>query len=182
MLPMMVTPIVDPVVESPGTPSSYQAPPLPVLTMDEQIPGSETSPLWEGAGSPVLDVFPSYMTSPAGSVYGPATSPVSPSFREDDVSGPPSDPATMDQYLPRDSELLLGDSTDLPLLAMPLTPHPIVEEMVLGSAVGSPAGEPVATPLHSMADLYREGPFDVHQDASESGASPRVLESLPGCQ
>ena len=179
MLPMMVTPIVDPVVESPGTPSSYQAPPLPVLTMDEQ---SETSPLREGAGSLVLDVFPSYMTSPAGSVYGPATSPVSPSFREDDVSGPPSDPATMDQYLPRDSELLLGDSTDLPLLAMPLTPCPIVEEMVLGLAVGSPAGESVATPLHSMADLYREGPFDVHQDASESGASPRVLESLPGCQ
>ena len=39
---------------------------------------------------------------------------------------------------------------------MPLTPRPIVEEMVLGSAVGYP-------------DLSREGPFDVHQDASESG-------------
>ena len=34
----------------------------------------------------------------------------------------------------------------------------------------------------SMPDLSREGPFDVHQDASESGASPRVLDSLPGCQ
>ena len=54
--------------------------------------------------------------------------------------------------------------------------------MVLGSAVGSPADEPVATPLRSMPDLYREGPFDIHQDASESGASPRVLDSLPGCQ
>ena len=182
MLPMMVTPIVDPVVESSGTPSSYPMPPLPVPTMDEQIPVSETSPLREGAGSPVLDVFPSYMTSPAGSVYGPATSPVSPYFREDDVSGPPSGPATMDQYLPRDSELLLGESTDLPLLAMPLTPRPIVEEMVLGSAVGSPAGEPVATLLYSMPDISREGPVDVHHDALESGASPRVLDSLPGCQ
>ena len=65
---------------------------------------------------------------------------------------------------------------------MPLTPRPMVEEMVLGSAEGSPAGEPVAVPLRSMPDFSREGPFDVHQDASESGASPRVLDSLPGCQ
>ena len=35
---------------------------------------------------------------------------------------------------------------------------------------------------HGMPDLSREGPFDVHQDASESGATPRVLDSLPGCQ
>ena len=174
--------MVNPVVESPGTPSLYPAPPLPVLTMNEQIPVSETSSLREVAGSPVLDVFPSYMTSPAGSVYGPVTSPISPSLREDDVSRPPSIPATMDQYLPRDSELLLGESTDLPLLAIPLTPRPIIEEMVLGLAVGSPAGEPVTAPSHSMPDLSREGPFDVYQDASESGASPRVLNSLPGCQ
>ena len=33
-----------------------------------------------------------------------------------------------------------------------------------------------------MPDLSREGPFDVHQDASGSGASPRVLDSLRGCQ
>ena len=62
----------------------------------------------------------------------------------------------MEQYLPWDSVLLLGESMDLPLLAMPLTPRPIVEEMVLGSAVGSPAVEPVATPLRSMPDLSRE--------------------------
>ena len=166
-------------MESPGTPSSYPAPPLPVLTMNEQIPVSETSPPREVAGSPVLDVFPSYMASPTGSVYGPVASPSSPSLREDDVSGPPSSP---DQYLPRDGALLLVESTDLPLLAIPLTPRPIVEEMVLGSAVGSPAGEPVAATSHSMPDLSREDPFDVHQDASDSGASPRVLNSLPGCQ
>ena len=34
----------------------------------------------------------------------------------------------------------------------------------------------------SVPDLSREGPFDVHHHASESGASPRVLDSLPGCQ
>ena len=30
--------------------------------------------------------------------------------------------------------------------------------------------------------VSRERPFDVHADASVSGASPRVLDSLPGCQ
>ena len=33
-----------------------------------------------------------------------------------------------------------------------------------------------------MPDLSREGPFDVHQDALESGATLQVLDSLPGCQ
>ena len=78
--------------------------------------------------------------------------------------------------------MLLGDPTDLLLLAMPLTPCPIVEEMVLGSSVGSPAGEPVVVPSDGMPDLSREGPFDVHQDALESGATLQVLDSLPGCQ
>ena len=128
------------------------------------------------ADSPILDVFPLYTMLPACSVYEPDTSPITTSLREDDAYRPPSSPATMDQYLSREGDLLLGDSTDLPLLTMPLTPRPIVEEMVLGSSVGSPAGEPVAEPSNGMPDLSREGPFDVHQDASESGAS------LPGCQ
>ena len=137
ILPVMVTPIVDPVVDLPGAPSLYPAPPLPVLPMDQQVPVSGISPLREVAGSPVLDVFPSYKVSPACSVYGPVTSPISPSLREDDVSRPPSSPAMMDQHLSRDGELLRGESTDLPLLAMPMTPRPVAEEMVLGLAVGS---------------------------------------------
>ena len=179
---LMVTPIVDPVVLSSGTPALYPERPLPVLSMDKQVPVLVSSPLREVAESPVLDDSPSYPASPAGSVYGPITSPISPSLRTDDVSRPPSGLAMMDQYLPRDSALLLGESTDFPLLPMPLTPRPIVEEMVLGSAVGSPTWEPVAAPSQSMPDLSREGPFDVHQDVSESGASSRVLDSLPGCQ
>ena len=147
LLQVSILPIVDPVVESSGTPALYPEPPLPVLSVDEQVPVLEyvdeqvpalvSSPLWEVAGNPVLDAFPSYLASPAGSVYGPITSPISPSLRTDDISRPPSGVATIDQYLPRDSELLLGESTDLPLLPMPLTPRPMVEEMVLGSTVGS---------------------------------------------
>ena len=70
---------------------------------------------------------------------------------------------------PQDGSLLVEESTDLPLLPIPLTPRPIVEEMVLGSAVGSPTGEPVTAPLPSMLDLSQEGSLDMHQDASGSG-------------
>ena len=49
--------------------------------------------------------------------------------------------------------------------------------------MGCPTGEPtVAVAQPSMPDLSREGPFDVHQDYSTSGASPRVLDSMRGCQ
>ena len=30
--------------------------------------------------------------------------------------------------------------------------------------------------------LSREGPFDVSQDSSVSGATSRVMDNLPGCQ
>ena len=174
----MVTPIVDPPVglRGGGGPSSYPEPPLPVLPNDDPDPISRISPLREVADSPILDVFPSYLMSPACSIYEPVTSPIASSLREDDAYRPPSSPATMDQYLSGEGDLLLGESTDL------LTPRPIIEEMVLGSSVGSPAREPVAVPSHGMPDLSQEGPFDVHQDDSESGATPRVLDSLPGCQ
>ena len=48
--------------------------------------------------------------------------------------------------------------------------------------MGSPAGEPVVVPSDGMPDLSREGLFDVHQYALESGATPQVLDSLLGCQ
>ena len=79
--------------------------------------------------------------------------------------------APMDQHLPRDYTLLLGE---FPFLPAPLTPRPIGEKMVSRLAI-------FAASL-SMPDLSREGPFDVHQDASRSGASPRVLDSVRGCQ
>ena len=46
----------------------------------------------------------------------------------------------------------------------------------------SPDWEPVIPPSDGMPDLSREGPFDVHQDASESGATSQVLDSLLGFQ
>ena len=98
----------------------------------------------------MLDLFPTYLISPAQSDYDPVTSPISPSLQEDVGFLPPNSSATMDQYL-------LGDR-DLLLLSLPAT-----DDSVPGSPVVSPAGEPVVVPLDMMPDLSREGPFDVHQ-------------------
>ena len=177
VLPVMVSPIVDPVVTRPDAPCSYTAPPLPVLQSNDQDPIMRMSPFREVADSPILDVFPSYLKSPPGSEYEPVTSPITPSLREDDAFRPPSSHTTMDQYLTRSGDLLLGESTDLPLLVTPLTPRSFIEEMVLGSSVGAPTGEPVAAPWHGMPDLSREGPFNVHQDASDRTLSADIVQS-----
>ena len=70
----------------------------------------------------------------------------------------------------------------MPLLALPLRPRPFIEDMFLGSSVGSPAGEHVAVPSHIMPDLSREGPLTCIRTFRSRGATPRVLDSLPGCQ
>ena len=133
------------------------------------------------ADQPVLDLFSSYSISPACSVYDPVTSPLTSSLQQDADYRPPPSPAMMDQYLSSDGDLLLGGAVDLSLRSMPLTPRPVVVDMVPESSVGSPAGVPVVSPSDGMPDLSREGPFDVHQDTLESGAL-QVLDSLPGCQ
>ena len=53
ILPVMVTPLVDPVVGLPEAPSSYPAPPLPGLPDDDQDPIARISPLREVAGAVV---------------------------------------------------------------------------------------------------------------------------------
>ena len=78
----------------------------------------------------------------------------------------PNSPATVGQDLPGDSDLLLGDVADLPLLALPL---PTTDNLIPGSSVVSPAGEPVVVSSDIMPDLSREGPFDLHQDTLELG-------------
>ena len=74
----------------------------------------------------------------------------------------------MDQYLPSDGDLLLGDVMALPGLSSSLLPRPVVGDMAPESSVGSPAGVPVAPSSDGMPDLSREGPFDVLLDALES--------------
>ena len=78
----------------------------------------------------------------------------------------------------------LGLSADSTLLPAPLTPSRMAEGLVVpGSVVSSPAGgTDVAGGHQRLPDLSLEGPFDVHQDRPVSGASPRVLDGMRGCQ
>ena len=181
VLPVMVTPLEEPVEVFPVAPSTYPEPPVPVQPDADPGAMSRISPLRVAADRPILDVFPSYLTLPACSVYVPVTSAIMSPLQEDADNRPPPSPATMDQYLSGEGDLLLGDTADLPLLSRPLTPLPVVVDVVTESSVGSPAGEPVVVPSDGMPDLSREGPFDVHQDALELGAPPQVgqLGGLP---
>ena len=77
VLPLMVTPIIDTVVEPPVTP----APPIPVLSVADPVPVLVASPLRQVGGSPVLDQSRSYLVLPPGSVSEPIPSRISPLLR-----------------------------------------------------------------------------------------------------
>ena len=79
VVPMMITPIVDPVVDSMVSPAAYTEPPFPVVLVDIPVPVAESSPLQGVADSPVRECSPSFQASPVGSGYGPIPSPMSPS-------------------------------------------------------------------------------------------------------
>ena len=167
-LPAIVSPLVEPVEALPVAPSAYPEPPVPVQPDAAPSVTSRVPPLRVAADGSILDVFLSYLISPAHFVYDPVTSPITLSLQEDADFLPPNSPATMDQYLSVDRDLL-WDTAELPLLSLPLLPLPVTDDSVPGSSVVSPAGEHVVVPSDVMPDLSREGPFDVHQDALESG-------------
>ena len=133
VLPVMVTPLVDPVEVFPVAPSTYLEPPVPVQPDTDPGATSRVSPLQVAADGPILDVFPSYLISPACSVYEPVTAPLMLSLQEDADYRPLPSPATMDQYFSGEGDLLLGDTADLPLLSRPLTPLPVVVDVVAES-------------------------------------------------
>ena len=89
---------------------------------------------------------------------------------------------TMDQYVAGDGDLLLGDSSELPLLSVQLLPIPVADVSVLESVTTPSVGEQFPVSSVVSPDLSREGPFDASKTASGSGAAPHVLDSLPGCQ
>ena len=158
ILPKMVMPLEEPVEGLPTAPSSYPEPPVPVLPYIYPNASSRTSPLQVVADGPELDVFQK-LSSPGGSVYEPATSPVTPYLQEDDACHPPPSPATMDQYLSWDGDLLLGDVMALPVLSSPLTPLPVVVDVAPESSVGSPAGVPVAPSSDGMRACRGRAPL-----------------------
>ena len=136
---------------------------------------------WTGWGESSSERVLLGQVSPPGSL---AQAPTSPVLRSTPDVSPPSGLAPMDQCLPWSVSLPVGETADSPLLPVPPTPRRMVErQFALGLVVTSPTRETDVVGGHpSMPDLSREGPFDVHQDRSASGASPRVLDGMRGYQ
>ena len=175
VLPVMVTPIVDPEVGSSMTPAEYPVPPIPELSLVASVPLEVAIPASPAEGGPAQNESLLCQVSPPGSVAQAGPSPTSPVLRST-----PSDLAAMDQYLPWSASLPVGETADSPLLPAPLTPRRMVEgKVVPGLVVTSPTGETDVVGGHPRMP---EGPFDVHQDRSASGASPQVLDGMRGCQ
>ena len=181
-LPTIVSPLPEPDEALPVSSSLYPEPPVPAQPDPAPSVESRVIPLRESDERPTIDLFPSYLISPAQSYYDPATSPVTSDLQDDSEFLLPDSPATMDQYLATDGDLLLGDSSELPLLSLPLLPIPVADVSVLVLASTPSVGEQFPASSVASPDLSREGPFDVARTASGLGATPQVLESLPGCQ
>ena len=71
-------------------------------------------------------------------------------------------------------DLLMDSESDLP--SLPSSLLPAMSPRVL------PPEPPVVPSAGGSLDLSREGPFDVSQDSSVSGATPWAMDNLPGCQ
>ena len=179
VLPAMVTPVVEPEGESAMTQAQYPVPPILELSVVEAA-----SPVRPAVGSPARDESLLAQISPSASVAQAFSSPKSPVLRSTPADSPPSELAAMDQYLPWSASLQVGESMDSPLLPAPLTPRRMIAgQFASGAGVSSPTGETVVAGCHlRMPDLSREGPFDVLRDRPDSGASPRMLDGVRGCQ
>ena len=158
-------------------PAEYPMPPIPELSVVDSVPLGVAPPARPAGGSPARNESLLCQVSPPGSVVEAVPSPTSAVLRSTDVDSPPSGLAAMDQYLPWSASLLVGETTDSPLLPAPLTPRRMVEEQFVPGSTGE---TDVAGGHPRMLDLSREGPFDVHQDCSTYGVSPRVLDGMRG--
>ena len=184
VLPAMVTPIVDPEVGSSMTPAGYPVPPILELSVMVSVPLRVASPAGPAGGSPARNESLLGQVSPPGSVVQAPTSPV---LRSTPDVSPPSGLAPIIVWTSvchgvfcsrwgrqrpplcfRLPSLLVGWWRGSLSLGRLWLPRP-GRRMWLG-------GPP------SMPNLSREGPFDVHQNRSASGASPRVLDGMQGCQ
>ena len=175
-----ISPLPESSVDVPISLSRYLAPAVPEMSSPASATQVSPAPLRVVNSLPTIDAFPTYTISPAVSYYEPSTSPVTPALPETSDYVSPGSPTSMDNFLAGDSSLMDGTS-DLPLLPLPLLPMPDHCVLPLGH-VAAPSPTDAASPSVSvLADLSREGPFDVQRTVSTSGDTPLVLDSLPGC-
>ena len=115
VLPAMVTPIVDPVVEFPLSPAMYPMPPVPLMSFGDSIPLEVAPPAGLAVGSPARSETLLCQVSSLASVASSGLPPSSPVLRPAPNVSPPSGLAALDQEMPQSASLPLGVSADSPL-------------------------------------------------------------------
>ena len=90
--PTIMSPLTEPVEALPVSPSLYPEPPVPAQLDPVPSVKSRVIPLREAVERPTIDVFPSFLISPAQSYYDPATSLIMPDLQDDSGFLPPDSP------------------------------------------------------------------------------------------
>ena len=174
LLPTIVSPILEPDEALPVSPSLNPEPPVPGQPDPAPTFESRFIPLREADERPTIDLFPSYMISPAQSYYDPATSLVTLDIQDVSECLSPESPATMDQYLAEDGTCCWEMRRSCPccLCRCCRFRSPMFRFQSLPRF-----------PLRVVSpDRSREGPFNAGPTASGSGTAPHVLDNLLGCQ
>ena len=160
-LPAMVTPLCDP--EGGGGLSGYPVPAITDASVRMTQPLVVTSP----AGPTDVDPATGSMGCSAVLLSLPVVSTT--------AWSPSSRAAPVDQCLLWSGSSFRGESAGRTVPPGSLTSCPTGASPHVGESDvdGGRSGVP---------DLSREGPFDVHHDRPHSGASPRLLDDVQGCQ
>ena len=90
-----MSPLPEPEEALPVSPSLYPEPPVPAQPDPDPSVESRFIPLREADERLMIDLFPSYLISPAQSYYDPANSPVTSDLQDDSQFLLPDSPATM---------------------------------------------------------------------------------------
>ena len=177
----MILPIEDSLVSPSTEVAEYASPEIPTVETVTESPGyavPEESALrtsWVPRYSPVS------MTSTVGGEDRPMST-VQPSpYLPPVMAAPPAGcTETLDQYLPN-MPSPLGESSQYPGQE-DMTGKPETEVFVVEASTESPSAMGRQADQVGGPDLSREGPYDVYDVPPESGQSPLVLNSMPGCQ
>ena len=179
VMPTMILPIEDSVVSPTTEVAEYATPEILTVETVTESPGyavpeeSAIMTSWVPRYSPVS------MTSTVGGEARPMST-VQPSpYLPPVMAAPPAGcTETLDQFLPN---MPLGESSQYPGQE-DMTGEPETEVFIVEASTESPSAMGRQADQVGSPDLSREGPYDVYDVPPESGQSPLILNSMPGCQ
>ena len=181
VMPTMISPIEDSIVSPTTEVADYATLEIPTVEIVTESPGYAVPEDSEIMTSWVPKYSPASMTSTVGWEARP-TSTGQPSPYSPPVSAAP--PAgctkTLDGFLPNMPSPLGESSQNTGQDEM--TGEPETEVFVVEASTESFPAIGRQTDQVGVPDVSREGPYDVYDVPPESGQSPLILNSLPGCQ